>query len=285
MSQKGVQIDVATIVETPEVHILGKSSSSLEDQRMFTDCRRDSLSDFSETIYTEAGISVTDVVRFFHGDGPAQQFEAGNKIGGYHCCVGCDAHSIRFDDLAYCFQSRHLTLSDRQEFLLKGESWKRNSINPLNKLKVAELRTELSKRGIQTTWKKKNQLQEDLDNLQRGISTFPALIQNTPQTSLATLGLQLYEVFPAEPLHDLKGHFSNIVDETLHVAPTETKAVIQHIKQTTLNKSTLRGSDYRKAVILIYNNLLRCDNSHPSYKELFRTATEVSEILYSPDTQ
>ena len=72
MSQKGVQIDVATIVETPEVHILGKSSSSLEDQRMFTDCRRDSLSDFSEIIYTEAGIPVMDVVRFFHGDGPAQ---------------------------------------------------------------------------------------------------------------------------------------------------------------------------------------------------------------------
>ena len=225
MSQKGVQIDVATIVETPEVHILGKSSSSLEDQRMFTDCRRDSLSDFSETIYTEAGISVTDVVRFFHGDGPAQQFEAGNKIGGYHCCVDCDAHSTRFDDLAYCFRSCHLTLSDCQEFLLEGESWKRNSINPLNKLKVAELHTELSKRGIQTTGKKKNQLQEDLGNLHRGISTFPALIENT-------LGLQLYEIFPAEPLHDLKGHFSNIIDEALHVAPTETKAVVQHIKQT-----------------------------------------------------
>jgi len=82
-----VQINVPTIVETPEVHILGKSSSSLEDQRTFTDYRRNSLSDFNETIYTEAGIPVNDVVCFFHDDGPAQQFEAGNKIGGYHCCV------------------------------------------------------------------------------------------------------------------------------------------------------------------------------------------------------
>ena len=57
-------------------------------------------------------------------------------------------------------------------------------------------------------------------------------IQNTTQASLDTLGLQLYEVFPTEPLHDLKGHFSNIIDEALHVAPTETKAVVQHIKQT-----------------------------------------------------
>ena len=77
----------------------------------------------------------------------------------------------------------------------------------------------------------------------------------------------------------------NIIDEALYVAPAETKAVGQHIKQTTLNKSALRGSDYHKAVILIYNNLHTRDNSHPSYKELFQTATEVSEILYSPDSQ
>jgi len=79
--------------------------------------------------------------------------------------------------------------------LLEGETWKHNPINPLCKLKVAELRTELTKKA---------QLQEDLDNLQKGISNFPALIQNTPQVSLATLGLQQYEVFPSEPLHDLK---------------------------------------------------------------------------------
>jgi len=170
-----------------------------------------------------------------------------------------------------------------KKFLLEGETWKHNPINPLCKLKVAELCTELTKRGIETAGKKKAQLQEDLDNLQKGISNFPALIQNTPQVSLATLGLQQYEVFPSEPLHDLKGHFNNTI-EALNLAPTETRAVIQHIKQTVLNKSILRASDYRKAVIPIYN-LLRCDNSHPSYKELFRTAAELLEILYSPDSQ
>jgi len=142
--------------------------------------------------------------------------------------------------------------------LLEGETWKHNPINPLCKLKVAELRTELTKRGTETAGKKKAQLQEDLDNLQKGISNFPTLIQNTPQVSLATLGLQQYEVFPSEPLYDLKGHFNNIIDEALNLAPTETRAVIQHI---------------------------RCDNLHPSYKELFRTAAELSEILYSPDSQ
>ena len=52
------------------------------------------------------------------------QFEAGNKIGGYYCCVGCEAHSSWFNDLTYCFHARHLTVLERQEFILKGEAWK-----------------------------------------------------------------------------------------------------------------------------------------------------------------
>lgn len=59
MHQKGVHVDVPTIVETPEVHILGRSSSSIADQRMFNDCRRESLAGFNETISTEAGIPIT----------------------------------------------------------------------------------------------------------------------------------------------------------------------------------------------------------------------------------
>ena len=49
---------------------------------------------------------ITDIVRFFHGDGPAAQFEAGNKQGGHYCCVGCGAHSGRFSDIAYCYICR-----------------------------------------------------------------------------------------------------------------------------------------------------------------------------------
>ena len=168
---------------------------------------------------------MNDIVRFFHGDGPAQQFEAGNKIGGYHLLrwLRCTQYTLLMTSPIAFDHATSLYL-DRQEFLLEGERWKHNPINPLSKLKVAELRTELSKRGVETAGKKKPQLQEDLDNIQRGISNFPALIQHTPQASLDTLGLQLYEVFPSEPLHDLKGHFSNIIDEALNLAPTENQS-------------------------------------------------------------
>ncbi len=117
IKQKGVDIDVQTIVEMPEIHILARSGSSLHDQRMFNECRRQSLTKFSSTIYTQKGIPIKDNIRFFHGDGPAQQFEAGNKVGGYYSCVGCDACSTRFDDISYCFRAKPVTLQDRQDFI------------------------------------------------------------------------------------------------------------------------------------------------------------------------
>ena len=55
-------------------------------------------------------------------DGPPMQFEAGNKTGGHYCCVGCEAHSSRFDDLAYCFHAHRPTLVERQDFILQGEA-------------------------------------------------------------------------------------------------------------------------------------------------------------------
>ena len=58
------------------------------------------------------------VLRFFHGDGSAQQFEAGNKIGGNYPCVGCEAHSGGLDYLAYTFRAKHLLLGERQSFIL-----------------------------------------------------------------------------------------------------------------------------------------------------------------------
>ena len=39
---------------------------------------------------------------FLHGDGPAQQFEAGHSVGGNYCCIGCGARSMLFDDIVHC---------------------------------------------------------------------------------------------------------------------------------------------------------------------------------------
>ena len=82
-----------------------------------------------QVLKTTAGTPVVDVLRFFHGDGPAQQFEAGHKIGGKYSCVGCGALTSRFDDFAYCHHAPRQAFAERQEFVLQGQAWKQGGKN------------------------------------------------------------------------------------------------------------------------------------------------------------
>ena len=50
----------------------------------------------------------------------------------------------------------------------------------------------------------------EFDDIRLGVNNFPALLQGNPEVSLQSLNLQYYEVSPTEPLHDLKGHLSNM---------------------------------------------------------------------------
>ena len=72
---------------------------------MFSECRKECINKLDEIPHTQKGMPITDVVRFFHGDSPAQKFEAGNKVGSHYPCVTCDAKSSYFEDLAYCFRA------------------------------------------------------------------------------------------------------------------------------------------------------------------------------------
>ena len=119
---KNVTIDVPVILDNAEVHILGRSSSTTEDQLMFVETQRNCLKEIGERVFTKSGIEVIDKVGFFYGDGPAAQFEAGHKQGGIYCCVGCGADSGRFSDIAYSYRAPKLTLEERQEFILQGKA-------------------------------------------------------------------------------------------------------------------------------------------------------------------
>ena len=213
----GRDIDVQSTVEAPEVHILGRSSSSLEDQALFNACRRDCLLQLSTPLHLNTGTEVHDTLRFFHGDGPAQQFEAGNTVGGDFCCVSRSTKSNRMDDIAYSFRSEKRSLEERQAFLLKGCAWKHLEERALDKLCLPQLQKELQLRGLATTGKKKPALEKQFKELRGGINSFPALLQDHPESSLSSINLERYEVSPTEPLHDLKGHLSNVIDETFAI--------------------------------------------------------------------
>ena len=125
---KGVDIDVPALVEKPEVHIIARSSSSTEEQQLFVKTRRECLEQITKTLKTSTGVEIHDVVRFFYGDGPATQFEAGQKQGGTYCCVGCGADSSRFADIAYSCRAPKHTLQERQQFVLEGNAWKKGGL-------------------------------------------------------------------------------------------------------------------------------------------------------------
>lgn len=126
MSLYGADIDVPSIIEQPEVHILARSRSSAGDQAMFNETRRKCILDLSTELRTENGYAVNDCFRLFHADGPAAQFEAGNKQGGHLCCVQCGADSDRFD-ISYCYHAPTRTLAEHQKFVLQGEAWKNHT--------------------------------------------------------------------------------------------------------------------------------------------------------------
>ena len=80
LSLYGADIDVPSIIEQPEVHILARSLSSAGDQAMFNETRRKCILDLSTELRTKNGYALNDCLHFFHADGLAAQFEAGNKI-------------------------------------------------------------------------------------------------------------------------------------------------------------------------------------------------------------
>ena len=128
---KGIEIDVQAEVQTPEVHIIGRSSSSTQDQLLFVEVRRECLKDMNTT-FTMAGVEIRDIIRYFHGDGPAAQFEAGHKQGGNYCCIGCGAHSERFADIAYSYRAPKISFQERQEFVLQGKAWRKGGEHTVN---------------------------------------------------------------------------------------------------------------------------------------------------------
>lgn len=73
--------DVQAMVEKPFLHVLGQSSSSDVDQLSYISVRVEEL----QNLKAQSG-EVRYVMRFFSGDGPARQFEAGHQRGGNFAC-------------------------------------------------------------------------------------------------------------------------------------------------------------------------------------------------------
>ena len=116
----GETVDIQQEVEPPELYLIARSSSSDLEQLCYIDTRVECLLELAEKITTSYEIPTTDVMRFFHGDSPARQFECGQKKGGHYYCSVCSVSAKRVFELDYSFRCQYMSLAERQKLVLKG---------------------------------------------------------------------------------------------------------------------------------------------------------------------
>ena len=95
----------------------------------------------------------------------------------------------------------------------------------MDNLKLRELRIELE----DTAGVKKHQLEREFEELRRGSSNVPVLLQGVADTPLQ------------DPLHDIKGHLSNLIEELRATLTGDVKQSVELIVGSVLGKETLRG--------------------------------------------
>ena len=147
---------VQSVVEMPVLYLFAGGSSSIEDQAALIPDRLDCLQSLSQPITTSTGIEVSDTLRFFIGDHPAQQFERGAQIGGKYKCAGCGTKDVMMDDLAHTLQNPPRSLQDLQKIAITGAFGKQaGQLKPFENLAVGQLRQELKARGKKETQRMK----------------------------------------------------------------------------------------------------------------------------------
>lgn len=96
------------------------------------------LADMVADLHTDAGVPVHDVTM-----GTAQHSKSRLEERSEEIISVLDAlprvHGM-MHDIAYCYRCDTLAIADCQEFVTKGEAWKKGGTMPLNDLKVSELK-------------------------------------------------------------------------------------------------------------------------------------------------
>ena len=256
--------------------VMTNRCSSNEQQMSYSDTRNE---DIKTTKYpTKIGdIYIHDIIRFFHGDGPACQLEAGQQKGGDFPCWVCPININLSNDVAHVLHQPIMGVKERIQKVLTTKSsqakTKLNNLHMFSKLKKHEVEIELQERNIKYYCEKKgDELQQKLRSEMHGIQRVPALLFTEPEVSPEKLLFESYEILPCEPLHDVKGHILN------HVKNKKEKLLQKTIDYVMGGKKCKRGVDYR--VGLIHLVTLLHDKIDDDIFDIFETMCEVQEVLY-----
>ena len=113
----------------------------------------------------------------------------------------------------------------------------------------------------------------------KGIQRAPALF--VPNSNIDIL--KNYEVLPNEPMHDIAGHWKNLLEEIPHHLSKTEKLLFQSISMIGLNKDSKHAVDYRKTAINLCIHL-KGKISDDIYK-IILTGCNMEEILYASEEE
>lgn len=102
-------------------------------------------------------------------------------------------------------------------------------------------------------------MQQELTSILQGVQRVPTLLVLNPQQPLSSLNLSQYEVLDCEPLPDLKGHISHLLQEVPHLLPTSPKEECLKIIENTVPKQKVSGARYRVALMTVFMKLRKCN--------------------------
>ena len=118
---------VQASVEKPFLHILASSPSN-DQQLLYTDERLQDILQIQQSLTTNDGIKVHDVIPAFKGDHPVSQFESGQQKGGTYPCHGCSIDINCAKSIPHSFKRKTISLNDRTVKIhssISSEAWLR----------------------------------------------------------------------------------------------------------------------------------------------------------------
>ena len=111
----GRAVDVQAILETPHIYLMGRCRDTVVHQLSYSETRLEDLRQLNVAIQSSQQASITDVMRFHHGDHPEQEAECGEMAGRNYGCCGCTAPAGSYTDLIASLHAPHRTLAEHRD--------------------------------------------------------------------------------------------------------------------------------------------------------------------------
>ena len=193
-----IDINVQADIEKPQIHILTKTSSSIEDQLLHSSTRLECIKGLDIELEISNGHKFIDKLRFFHGDDPSAQLEAGKQKGGNYFCPICPIKATQTYSLRTLFSAEVETLEMKQKKVLDGPIASANIKHgkfPFSNLTKGDLVTELRGRGlIEESHKSKQLMEYALIQKLCGVKMIPGLLYGNEFKEIRNV-LPDYEIF------------------------------------------------------------------------------------------